>query len=131
MYAAAGAVAEVRRVMSGCAGVVVVAVPDFLVRDGAWRPATPQARQMSGEGLTTPWTNLELGIATGLGLPVLLAIADGVNPEAFDYSVDEPHIHPVALAADHLSRAFRQPFDDWSGAVREQARRQASPSSAS
>jgi uncharacterized protein YjbI with pentapeptide repeats len=129
MYATAGAVAEVRRVMSGCAGVVVVAVPDLEVRDGAWRQATPQARDMSGEGLTTPWTNLELGLAIGLGLPVLLAIADGVNPEAFDYGVDEPHIHPVGLGEDHLSRLFRRPFDDWCGAVREQARRQARPPS--
>ena len=123
MYPTAGSVAEVRRIMSGCAGVVVVAVPDLEVRDGTWRSATPQARELVGEGLTTPWTSLELGLAIGLGLPVLLAIAEGVNPEAFDYRLHEPQIHPVELGKDHLSRMFRQTFDDWCGAVREQARR--------
>jgi uncharacterized protein YjbI with pentapeptide repeats len=123
MYASTGAVAEVRRVMSGCDGVVVVAVPDLEVREGSWRKATPQARDISGDGLATPWTSLELGLAVGLGLPVLLAIADGVNPDIFDYSGREPHVHCIGLAEDHLSQSFRHPFDDWCGAVREQAGR--------
>ncbi|MBT8136542.1 MAG: pentapeptide repeat-containing protein [Gammaproteobacteria bacterium] len=118
-YATTGALAEVRRVMSGCAGVAVVAVPDLNVRSALWRAATPQAREISDQGLTSPWTCLELGLATGLGLPVFLAEADGVSSEAFDYSSHEPHLYRVRLAENHLSRTFREPFDDWCGAVRE------------
>lgn len=122
-YAKTGAVAEVRRVMGGCAGVAVVAAPDLDVQSASWRKATPQAREVSEEGLPSPWTSLELGVATGLGLPILLAVAEGVSPEMFDYSAHEPHFYRVDLAEDHLGRAFRERFDDWCGATREQAGR--------
>jgi uncharacterized protein YjbI with pentapeptide repeats len=122
-YAAAGAVAEVRRLMSACDGVVVVAVRDLEVRDGAWRVATPQARKLKSEGWTTPWVSLELGIAVGLGLPILLAIADGVSPAVFDYGSQEPFLYRVGLTDDHTSRRFRSSFDDWCGAIREGAGR--------
>jgi len=118
-YAAVGAVAEVRRVMSGCAGVVVVAVPDMRIEAAVWRAATPQAQNIEKAGFTTPWTSLELGVATGLNLPVLLALADGVSPESFDYSSHEPHVFRVGLSENHLSRSFREQLDDWRGAVCE------------
>lgn len=120
-YATTGAVAEVRRVMGGCAGVVVIAVPDLQVHTATWRTATPQAREIVDQGLTSPWTSIELGMASGLGLPVLLAQAHGVSPKTFDYSVHEPNFYSVSLTEDHQSRSFRERFDDWCGAVREQA----------
>jgi hypothetical protein len=108
--------------MSGCCGAVVVAVPDLEIREGAWRRSTPQSRDVSATGLATPWTSLELGLAVGLGLPVLLAIADGVDAGLFDYGGREPNVYCVGLTEHHLSRSFREPFDDWCGSVRERAR---------
>lgn len=119
-YTATGAVAEVRRVMGGCAGVAVIAAPDLDVHSAFWRRATPQAREIIDEGLPSPWTCLELGVATGLGLPVLLAVADGVSPKTFDYGSHEPHFYQVKLTEDHLARTVREQLDDWCGAVREQ-----------
>jgi uncharacterized protein YjbI with pentapeptide repeats len=118
-YAKTGALAEVRRVMGGCAGIVSAAVPDLVVESAFWRNATPQARKISDQGLTSPWTTLELGLATGMGMPVLLAVAEGVSSETFDYSSHEPNFYPVALNEDHRSRNFQEKLDDWSGAVRE------------
>ncbi len=121
-YATTGAVAEVRRVMADCAGIVVVAVPDLAIRDAQWRTATPQARDIQDVGLCSPWTSLELGVGTGLGLPVLLAVAAGVSTEIFDYSTHEPEFYQIPLTEDHRSRAFRECFDDWCGSVREKHR---------
>ena len=122
-YATTGAIAEARRVTGGCSGVAVVVVPDLEVHSASWRRATPQSREITDQGFPSPWTSLELGVATGLGLPVLLAVADGVALEVFDYSAHEPHFYGVALAEDHSSRAFREHFDDWCGATREQTGR--------
>ncbi len=118
-YATTGAVAEVRRMMGTCAGVAVVAVPDLCIGTAVWREATPQTREVRDEGLTSPWTCLELGVATGMGLPVLLAVSDGVSSEIFDFGSHEPHFYQVNLAEDHLSRRFGEQLDDWCGAVRE------------
>jgi hypothetical protein len=118
-YARTGAVAEVRRVMGGCSGIAIVAVPDLKIDSAFWRNATPQAREIKDQGLTSPWISLELGIAVGMGMPVLLAVADGVSPETFDYGSHEPNFYAVALEEDHRSRNFQEKLDDWSGAVRE------------
>ena len=118
-YATTGALAEVGRVMGGCAGVAVVAAPDLDIHTASWRKSTPQARDVTNEAITTPWTCLELGMAIGLGLPALIAVADGVSPGIFDFGVHEPNIYLVQLSDDHLSRAFRGQLDDWCGATRE------------
>jgi hypothetical protein len=65
---------------------------------------------------------LELGVAVGLGLPVLLALGDEVDPQVFDFGLAEPGVSLLHLSDDHLSQAFRERFDDWVGAVREVAR---------
>ncbi len=122
-YAATGAVAEVRRVMGQCAGVVIGAVPDLEIDRATWRSATPEAREMSDTAVTSPWTMIELGLAIGLGLPVLLAMAEGVDAEMFDFGLAEPGIALVRLDQEHRSHAFLQVFDDWLGAVRETATR--------
>ena len=122
-YASSGAVAEVRRVMARCAGVVVGSVVDLEIHEGQWRVGTPDARDVSDLGIPSPWTFLELGVAFGLGLPVLLAVGEAVNPDAFDYGKVEPDLRQVALEQDHRSRAFMDPFDDWCGLVRESSRR--------
>lgn len=122
-YASTGAVAEVRRAMAGCAGVVVGCLADLVVIDGRWRAATPDAREISDLGLPSPWIFLELGVAFGLGLPVLLVLAEGVDLNAFDYGQAEPELRQVILENDHRSRTFIGSFDDWCGSVRETSRR--------
>lgn len=120
-YPVAGAVAEVRREMSACSGAVVVALPDLTVAEGHWRSATPQTRIVADESFPSPWTTTETGMAVGLGLPVLLAVASGVSDLTFDYSQQEPAMYRIDLATDHRSDAFRQAFDDWCGAVRQRS----------
>jgi uncharacterized protein YjbI with pentapeptide repeats len=124
-YATSGAVAEVRRVMSRCAGVVVGSVVDLEIQEGRWRIGTPDARVVTELSLPSTWTFLELGVAFGLGLPILLASGQAVDPDAFDYGKAEPELRQVLLEQDHRSRAFLDPFDEWCGLVRETSRRAA------
>jgi hypothetical protein len=121
-YSFSGAVAEVRRAMSGCAGVVVGLVADFEADDGCWRAGTPDYRRIGKLSLPSPWMYLEAGMAFGLGLPVLLAVANGVDSDAFDYSVPEAGLRCVIIEEDHRSPAFRASFDEWCGMVREASR---------
>lgn len=122
-YTTTGAVSEVRRVMGSCSGVVVIAAPDLQIDSATWRAGTPQTKEVVDQGMPSHWTTIELGMASGLNLPVLLAQANGVNPDTFDYGACEPDLYCVSMSEDHQSRKFRERFDDWCGAVREQASR--------
>lgn len=118
-YANSGAAAEVRRVMSGCNGVVLAAVHDLRIDYGMWRESTPDQQALTDIRMASSWVILELGIATGLGLPVLIAVSDGIDQATLNFDAVEPDFSKVVLARDHRSRQFGERFDDWVGAVRE------------
>lgn len=122
-YSTTGAIAEVRRVLHGCSGVVVAAVADIEIAAAEWRSATPEARVLEDVSLPSSWTMIEFGLGIGLGLPVFVALADGLDADLFDFGSHEPGMSLVRLTEDHRSSVFQERFDDWTGGVREEAAR--------
>ncbi len=70
---------DVRQMMAGCAGVIVIGLPQLELEVGRWRPATAEERVLADTILPTPWNDIETGIGVGLGLPVL-SIRAGCGP---------------------------------------------------
>jgi uncharacterized protein YjbI with pentapeptide repeats len=70
---------DVRETMAGCAGVVVLGLPQLELQLGKWRPATADERTLADAVLPTPWNDIETGIGVGLGIPVL-SIRAGCGP---------------------------------------------------
>ena len=62
---------EVKEAMAGCAGVVVIGLPQLLLSSGTWREGTDDEQPLADQLLHTPWNDIETGIGVGLGLPVL------------------------------------------------------------
>jgi hypothetical protein len=71
-YPASGSLGELRRLMSGCSGLVIVGVRQLTVADGTLRPGTPEEAQVRNVTLPTPWSQIEAGMAFALELPVLV-----------------------------------------------------------
>jgi hypothetical protein len=71
-YPASGSLAEIRRLMSNCSGLVIVGVRQLTVADGTLRPGTPEEAQVRNVALATPWNQIEAGMAFALELPVLV-----------------------------------------------------------
>lgn len=66
---------EVTRRISECDAVIAYGAPQLVVDTGAWRKGTPAERSANGMCLPTPWNQIEAGIASGLGKPLLLVNA--------------------------------------------------------
>jgi hypothetical protein len=115
-YPVAGALAEAKRLIAGCAGAVILGVPDIRVAVGAWRPGTPEEAALTDKAFPTPWSQVEAGMAVMAGLPVLIVGDDGIGGGVFDPATSEHGLVRVRpdLASPHLA--------DWSAAVRERAR---------
>ena len=120
-YPKFGTLAEVRRLMSGCAGVVVFGFHQLKVLDGVWRSGTAEETKVTEMQLPTPWNQIEGGMAAMYGLPVLLACQSEVVSGIFDLD-DSDRIFRVELPADESSHTFRDCFANWCAAVRDQAR---------
>ena len=71
-YQAASPLAAVRQVMAQCSGLVVVGLPQLIVTNGRWRDGTPEEKAVDGLQLSTPWNQIEAGMAAALGLPIFV-----------------------------------------------------------
>jgi hypothetical protein len=122
-YPPSGALAEIDRIISSCAGAIIVGFPQLHVREGSWRPGTPQEQPVQGGSYATPWNQVEAGIAAAYSLPVLMLTERNVREGVFDLAPGEHRIHRAALDGSLEDAAFKSAFTAWCADVRERCRR--------
>lgn len=118
-YPTSGALAEIERRMSCCAGVIVFGFAQLHVREGTWREGTREQQDVKGMSLPTPWNHVETGMAIALGLPLLVVFERDVRGGVFDLLSAEHHVHRLWLDEDLDGRTFHDAFSAWSADVRE------------
>jgi hypothetical protein len=122
-YRECGVISEIRRRMTGCAGVVVFGFRQLEVLEGRLRPGTTAEERVKDLHMATPWSQLEAGMAAMLGLPILLVCQPGVVGGIFDVDINDYLLQRVGLSEDRKSPVFQVPFEAWCAAVRERARK--------
>ena len=120
-YPTFGALAEVRKLVSGCAGMVVLGLGELEIALGTWRAGTSDERAVQGATWSSPWAQIEAGIAIGLDLPVLLLAAPPLDTGVFAPDADGHFIFRLNSVADLASGASQQLLDDWYATARERA----------
>ena len=106
-YPATSAFAELRRRMSGCAGVVVFGFAELRITEGMWRPGTSEEAIVSGQAASTPWNQIEAGMAAMINLPLLLVAEPEVTKGVFDPALIEHNVFRVTIPPDRLSPNLR------------------------
>jgi len=79
--------------------VVLFGFAQLCVRDGTWRPDTPEATPAATRW-TTPWLQIEAGMAVAGGRPVLVLAEPGVAEGAFHSDVDAGPVSAVSMDRD-------------------------------
>ena len=121
-YPQFGVIGEVQRLMSDCAGAVIFGFKQLEVRDGLWRSSTPEEKHVKDQYLSTPWNQIEAGMAVMLGLPILVVCQRGVDGGIFDMALGEHQIYRVFMDEDWNTTAYRNSLADWCADVRERSR---------
>src|ERR1051325_4804934 len=83
-YPNVGAMSEVRRVLRGCSGAVIIAFRQLEVAKGTWRSGTEETRSVEDVALPTAWNHVEAGMAAMAGLPMLFLVERGVIGGLFE-----------------------------------------------
>lgn len=121
-YPEFGAIGEIQRLMSDCAGAVIFGFKQLEVRDGLWRSSTPEEMHVKDQYLSTPWNQIEAGMATMARLPILLINEAGISGGIFDPTLGEPLVYRVSIEEDWNAPASQNTFADWCADVREHSR---------
>jgi uncharacterized protein YjbI with pentapeptide repeats len=114
-----GSLAELRRTIACCSGAIVLGFPDIAIADGSWRAGTAEEQSLNGAFFSTPWTQIEAGMAVMAGLPILLVSAAKIHGGMFDLPETEQFIY----RADPADAQSFGRFDAWCNAVRDVVRR--------
>lgn len=100
------------RLLSRVDGVVLLGFRQLDARDSVWRPDTKE-EAASSSWWTSPWLQLEAGMAVASALPVLVAPEAGVKEGVFNPEVWKGRVNGTVLSTPGTAT------DDWLCAVRE------------
>ena len=114
---------EVVTIARHCAGGIILGFSQFRASAGVWKPETPQAEAF-GEPVyfPSPWNQIEAGVLSSLGLPLLVFKEKGISGGVFDHGVSDVFIHPMpsVSACRKEQNALRAVFLKWQTSVRNQ-----------
>ncbi|MFT9160976.1 MAG: hypothetical protein ABF491_11520, partial [Acetobacter sp.] len=72
---------EIIRTIDESVGAIIIAAERVFIENGIERRGSPNERQLEKVKLTTPWNQVEAGMAYCKGLPVFVVMEEGVRQE--------------------------------------------------
>jgi hypothetical protein len=99
--------------MESASAVVVFGFRQMWVESGVWRPGTLEQAETAPVHWTTPWVQIEAGMAAARRLPLLVVAEDGVTEGAFGGDVWREPVFGTALhgqVTDPPVRRWRSSF---------------------
>ncbi len=108
-----GSLTEVRRMMNGCEGAIVVGFGELEIQEATWRAGTPDETSLANNLWPTPWANIEAGMAIGLDLPLLLVPQPKIRTGIFDENSNGHHIYRATFDAIISSTELETNLADW------------------
>lgn len=120
-YPSFGALAEVRRQVGRCHGMVVLGLGELDIADATWRAGTADERLLHGAKWPSPWAQIEAGMGVALGLPLLLVASPAIDTGVFASDVDGHRQFRVGDVAELSAPAGEQRLREWFAAVGENA----------
>jgi hypothetical protein len=113
---------HIRRVMSECAGTLVLAYERIHVAAGREKRGHPHERELSDVILPSVWNQVEAGMAYEMGHPLLVVVEEGLREEGLledghDWILQRVPLDRAALEGP----GFLEAFEQWAQQVRARA----------
>lgn len=84
-----------------------------LIRDGVYRPGMKGEKALKEQWLSTPWNEVEVGMATMIGIPILLVKDIDIEDGVFDNVISESFLSTIPSDIDIKELDRNQVFSAW------------------
>ena len=88
-YDASNVLTKLAKKIDGCNAMIVFGFKAIHVVDGIFRYSTEDMRQIKQEFLSTPWCQVEIGMAAMKRMPILLLVDSDVSDGVFDETIND------------------------------------------
>ena len=112
-YPKYGQLNKVRLGVIESVGMIAFGFKQINIIEGKYRPNTNEERDISSQWLTTPWTDIEVGMAVMHGIPVLLVHDRNISEGVFDSNINECFLGKIGADTDMRNIESNIIFEKW------------------
>ena len=101
-----------KRILSSC-GIIAFGFKQINIINGLYRSGTDAEKVIKNLSLSTPWSEIEVGMALMKGLPILLVHDKEVTSGIFDNILSEYFIGEISSEFDIRKIGTNKTFESW------------------
>lgn len=112
-YPRFGQLSQIKASIEKCAAMIAFGTKQTFIKEGVFRSGMSGERSINDSWLSTPWNEIEVGMATMIGLPILLVKDDDIEDGIFDDVISESFIFTLTSKTDVKELDRNQTFTAW------------------
>lgn len=112
-YPRFGQLSQIKAAISRCSAMIAFGVKQTLIKEGIYRPGMTDQHNLNECWISTPWNEVEVGMATMIGMPILLVKDDEIENGIFDNILSETFISTLSSKTDVSELEKNQTFTAW------------------
>ncbi len=112
-YPRYGQLNNVKRSILASSGVIAFGFKQINIINGTYHPHTDLAEEFNNKWLSTPWSEIEVGMAIMRGIPVLLVHDKEINNGIFDTILSEYFVGEVSSDIEIKKIGSNPTFNSW------------------
>lgn len=112
-YPRFGQLSQIKASIEKCAAMIAFGTRQTFIKEGVYRPGMNGERFLTDTWLSTPWNEVEVGMATMIGIPILLIKDDDIKDGIFDEVISESFISTLTSKTDIKELEKNQIFSAW------------------
>lgn len=112
-YPRFGQLTQIKSAIEKSAGMIAFGTKQTYIKEGIYRPGMDGERILNESWLSTPWNEVEVGMATMIGIPILLVKDELIEDGIFDTVISESFISTIPSKADVKELDRNQVFTAW------------------
>jgi uncharacterized protein YjbI with pentapeptide repeats len=112
-YPRFGQLSQIKSSIKQCAAMIAFGTKQTFIKEGVYRPGMIGERKINQGWLSTPWNEVEVGMAAMAGLPILLIKDDDIEDGIFDDIISEAFIYTLSSKTDIKELDRSQLFTEW------------------
>jgi len=118
-YQPFGALGNISSQIASCAGVVLIGFEQYKIANGKFRVDTKEQKNLDGIPLSTPWNQIEAGMAAMKGLPILVLADEGVKEGIFESTLDDQLLFYTSFSKSLDSKVLSNTINDWYNEIKK------------
>ncbi len=112
-YPRFGQLTQVKSAIEKSAAMIAFGTKQTYIKEGIYRPGMSGERLIKESWLSTPWNEVEVGMATMIGIPILLVKDELIEDGIFDTVISESFISTISSKADVKELDRNQVLTAW------------------